>query len=228
MSDDLILVVDDDEDIRDLVERVVRRSGYRTISAPDGATALTLFMEYRPQLVVLDLSMPEMDGFDVLERLRLLGEVPVLLVSARDGEHEKVRGLRSGADDYLVKPFGNAELVARIDALLRRAGSVETAIPNYRDQLITVDFHQHLVTAGGVEVALTPLEFRLLTAFVRNAGQVLTHERLRQLVWKDRQGLASDQVKIYVGYLRRKLKVGEREAPIETLRGVGYRFLHSD
>ena len=219
-----ILVVDDDDDIRALVGELLERAGHVVIKAPDGESALKLFYSRQPDLVVLDVSMPGLDGWEVLKRIRELSDVPVLMLTARAEELEKVRGLRAGADDYVTKPFGRQELLARVDATLRRGRSAPQAQETYADDFLTVDFAQRKVTAGGVELALTPLEFRLLGAFVRNQNQVLSHDQLLELAWGDRSA-DRDQVKLYVGYLRRKLGTGVGdESPIETVRGFGYRY----
>ena len=219
-----ILVVDDDDDIRALVGELLERAGHVVIKAPDGESALKLFYSRQPDLVVLDVSMPGLDGWEVLNRIRELSDVPVLMLTARAEELEKVRGLRAGADDYVTKPFGRQELLARVDATLRRGRSAPQAQETYADDFLTVDFAQRKVTAGGVELALTPLEFRLLGAFVRNQNQVLSHDQLLELAWGDRSA-DRDQVKLYVGYLRRKLGTGVGdESPIETVRGFGYRY----
>jgi DNA-binding response OmpR family regulator len=220
-----ILVVDDDEDIRALVGELLERAGHVVIKAPDGESALKLFYSRQPDLVVLDVSMPGLDGWEVLKRIRELSDVPVLMLTARAEELEKVRGLRAGADDYVTKPFGRQELLARVDATLRRGRSAPQAQETYADDFLTVDFAQRKVTAGGVELALTPLEFRLLGAFVRNQNQVLSHDQLLELAWGDARSADRDQVKLYVGYLRRKLGTGVGdESPIETVRGFGYRY----
>ena len=219
-----ILVVDDDDDIRALVGELLERAGHVVIKAPDGESALKLFYSRKPDLVVLDVSMPGLDGWEVLNRIRELSDVPVLMLTARAEELEKVRGLRAGADDYVTKPFGRQELLARVDATLRRGRSAPQAQETYADDFLTVDFAQRKVTAGGVELALTPLEFRLLGAFVRNQNKVLSHDQLLELAWGDRSA-DRDQVKLYVGYLRRKLGTGVGdESPIETVRGFGYRY----
>jgi len=220
-----ILVVDDDDDIRALVGELLERAGHGVIKAPDGESALKLFYSRQPDLVVLDVSMPGLDGWEVLNRIRELSDVPVLMLTARAEELEKVRGLRAGADDYVTKPFGRQELLARVDATLRRGRSAPQAQETYADDFLTVDFAQRKVTAGGVELALTPLEFRVLGAFVRNQNQVLSHDQLLELAWGDARSADRDQVKLYVGYLRRKLGTGVGdESPIETVRGFGYRY----
>jgi DNA-binding response OmpR family regulator len=195
------------------------------IQAPDGESGLKLFYAQQPDLVLLDVSMPGLDGWEVLTRIRELSDVPVLMLTARAGELEKVRGLRAGADDYVTKPFGRQELLARVEAALRRGRNDQQSEQTYADDFLTVDFAQRQVRAGGVDVTLTPLEFRLLGAFVRNQNQVLSHDQLLELVWGDARSADRDQVKLYVGYLRRKLGTGAgEESPIETVRGFGYRY----
>lgn len=220
-----ILVVDDDADIRALVGELLQRAGHDVIEAPDGESGLKLFYSKRPNLVVLDVSMPGLDGWEVLKRIRELSDVPVLMLTARAEELEKVRGLRAGADDYVTKPFGRQELLARVDAGLRRGRGEQQLQEAYADDFLTVDFAQRKVTAGGTDLTLTPLEFRLLGAFVQNQNQVLSHEQLLQLAWGEARAADRDQVKLYVGYLRRKLGTGDgEESPIETIRGFGYRY----
>ena len=219
-----VLVVDDEADIRLLVRKLLERRGYTVSDAPDGRAGLRALYADPPDLVVLDVSMPELDGWRTLERIRDLSDVPVLMLTARAGELDKVRGLRAGADDYVTKPFGRQELLARVEALLRRSGARSPEAPHvYADAFVTIDFTQRRVAVDGREVELTPLEFKLLAVFVRHPNQVLSREQLLDLVWGG--GVARDQVKLYVGYLRRKLvpQAGARD-PIETVRGFGYRY----
>jgi DNA-binding response OmpR family regulator len=225
MSGQRILVVDDDTDIRALLRELLERRGFAVSEAADGRQALQELYGGRPDLVLLDVGMPGMDGWTTLERIRELSDVPVVMLTARAAELEKTRGLRAGADDYVTKPFGRQELLARIEGLLRRSGARDTAAAeSYSDAFVTIDFAQREVTARGQPVDLTPLEFKLLTAFVRNPNQVLSNEQLLVLVWGDSDA-SRDQVKLYVGYLRRKLSPGApEEAPIETRRGFGYAY----
>jgi DNA-binding response OmpR family regulator len=218
-----VLVVDDDPDIRALLRRLLERVGYEVVLAPDGRSGLRALYETGPDLVILDVAMPELDGWGVLERIRELTDIPVLMLTARANELDKVRGLRGGADDYVTKPFGRQELLARAAALLRRrAGHLD--VPDaYVDGVIQIDFAQRAVTVGGDDVTLTPLEFRLLSAFVRHPNQVLSHDQLLDLAWGDSRTVSREQVKLYVGYLRRKLGAGTPQL-IETVRGFGYRY----
>ena len=225
MSGQRILVVDDDADIRGLVRELLERRGFDVTEALDGRQALQELYGGRPDLVLLDVGMPGMDGWTTLERIRELSDVPVVMLTARSAELEKTRGLRAGADDYVTKPFGRQELLARIEGLLRRSGGRRPdAAESYSDTFVSIDFTQREVTAQGRPVQLTPLEFKLLSAFVRHPNQVLSPEQLLELVWGG--GDASrEQVKLYVGYLRKKLSPDAPEqTPIETRRGFGYTY----
>jgi DNA-binding response OmpR family regulator len=227
MSSHRILVVDDDTEIRALVRTLLERAGATVREAGDGREALRVFFDARPDLVILDVEMPEMDGWETLERLRDLSEVPVLMLTARGAEMEKVRGLRSGADDYVTKPFGRQEFLARVNALLRRSsGAKPVERETYEDGLIAIDVADARVTVNGTQVQLTPLEFRLLVTFTRHPDQVLSRDQLLDLVWGDSAAVAADQVKLYVGYLRRKLEpaLDAASMPIATVRGFGYRY----
>jgi DNA-binding response OmpR family regulator len=220
-----VLVVDDESDIRGLMLELLQRAGYDVVEAPDGNEALRRFYADHPDLVILDVQMPGVDGWSVLERIRELSDVPVIMLTARAEELDKVRGLRAGADDYVTKPFGRQELLARVEAHLRRSRDRREAPAHYADEFVEVDFAQRAVRARGERVSLTPLEFRLLSAFVRHPNQVLSHDQLVELAWGAAGSAERDQVKLYVGYLRRKL--GEApggESPIETVRGFGYRY----
>lgn len=221
-----VLVIDDDADVRALVVGLLERAGYEVNEASDGRDGLRAVFSDRPDLVLLDVTMPGLDGWGTLERIRELTDVPVLMVTARSDELEKVRGLKAGADDYLTKPFGRQELLARVEALLRRKRRTEDELPTvYADDAITVEFAQRSAQSGGVDLRLTPLEFRLLSAFVKHPNQVLSREQLLELAWGDPYGVSEDQVKLYVGYLRKKLGTDPaEESPIETVRGFGYRY----
>ncbi|HEX6117269.1 MAG TPA: response regulator transcription factor [Solirubrobacterales bacterium] len=220
-----VLLIEDEADIRALLRNVVEREGMQVIEAGDGREGLRAFYKYQPDLVVLDLGLPELDGLQVLERIRELGDVPVLILSARGSELDKVRGLRGGADDYLTKPFGRQELVARMEAIIRRAGVRNPAVAEVlADELLEIDFPHRRVTAAGNEVELTPTEFRLAAAFARHPDQVLSRDQILEMVWADSSRHSPDQVRLYVGYLRRKLRDASGAEPIETVHGFGYRY----
>lgn len=218
-------MVDDDVIARDLLRGVLERAGHEVREAPDGRAGLRELYAAPPDLVILDVEMPELDGWAVLERIRDLSDVPVLMLTAHETELERVRGLRGGADDYVVKPFGSQELVARVHAILRRAGARASEQQTYADARLTIDFAQREVRYDGREVRLTPLEFKLLATVVRHPNQVLSREQLLELVWGDAFAISPEQVKLYVGYLRRKLDpAAPHSTPIETVRGFGYRY----
>jgi DNA-binding response OmpR family regulator len=185
---------------------------------------LRVLYRTRPDLVILDVAMPGLDGWTTLERIRHVTDVPILMLSGRDAELEKVRGLRAGADDYVTKPFSPPELLARIEALLRRRRNGHGAEPHYEDSLVEIDFGAAEARVLGRPLALSPQELRLLTAFVRHPGQVLSTDQLLALAWGDRD-LPRERVKIYVSYLRDKFRAQHvEEPPIRTVRGFGYRY----
>ncbi|MDX6512076.1 MAG: hypothetical protein QOE36_1580 [Gaiellaceae bacterium] len=219
-SERTILVIDDSDSARAFVEKGLAGAGYRTVSAADGREGLRRLYETHPDLVLLDVVMPELDGWQTLELIRQVSDVPVIMVTGNDMEVERVRGLRAGADDYVGKPFGTAELLARVEAVLRRSGGEPEVRKVYDDGVVAIDYAASEARVHGEPIALTPLEFRLLTALVEHPGHVLSRGQLLELAWGYNQG-GGDQVKIYVGYLRRKLGVPEL---IETVRGFGYRY----
>jgi len=221
--------VEDEDDVRRLVRVLLERAGHSVVEAANGLEALSVLEADAPDLVVLDVAMPELDGWQTLERIRDLSDVPVLILTARVGELDKVRGLRGGADDYVTKPFGRQELLARVEALLRRTSGPPEVRAAYEDGALRIDYVSREVTVGDGDlrrpVQLTPLEFKLLSAFVRHPNETLSRTRLLELVWGDVDGFGGDQVKLYVGYLRRKLGWGPSDGgPLETIRGFGYRY----
>ncbi|MET9210643.1 MULTISPECIES: response regulator transcription factor [unclassified Nocardia] len=220
-----VLVVDDDEDVLASVERGLRLSGFQVLVARDGAAALRAVSEHAPDAVVLDMNMPVLDGAGVVTALRAMGnDVPVCVLSARASVDDRIAGLESGADDYLVKPFELAELVARIRALLRRrTDTPEPVAPG----AITVgplqlDVAGYRALLRGKEIELTKREFELLSTLARNAGVVLTRERLLELVWGYDFIADTNVVDVFVGYLRRKLEIDDTPRILHTIRGVGF------
>jgi DNA-binding response OmpR family regulator len=219
-----VLVIDDDADERTLLKSLYGRSDAEVIEATSGIEGLKALYRARPDLVVLDDETPDLDGWQMVERIRQLTDVPLLMLSVSDIDREKVRALRAGADDYVTKPFGREELLARSEALLRRRRTNDDAPRRYADSLVQVDFAAAEARVGDQPLQLSPLEFRLLTAFVRNTNNVLSQDDLLDLAWGDRT-LARERVKIYVGYLRSKLRAaGVSDSAIETVRGFGYRY----
>lgn len=225
MTGERVLLVEDDADIWRCVEILLRRAGYEPTWAADGREGLRRFGTDRPHVVILDLSLPVLSGWAVLERIRTVSQVPVMVLTARDLERDKVRGLMSGADDYLTKPFGNDELVARVGALLRRSPPQDDEDAVYDDGLLRIDFGTRDVRVDGRTVDLTPTELRLLTALVRSARQVLSPSQLLVQGWNDSSGASPGRVKFSVLGLRRKLGWADlRTSPIENVRGFGYRY----
>jgi len=221
-----VLVIEDDQDISLGIRTVLSRSGFEVASSGDGKQGLRAFHAARPDLVVLDIGLPSLDGWGVLERIRDMSDVPVLILTAHGSESDKVRGLNSGADDYLTKPFGNRELAARVEALLRRPRTEQAQAEVYDDGNLLVRLGAREVSVGGAQVTLTPTEFRLLAALIRHPGQTLTPDQLLELAWNDPLGVGPERVKFGVMRLRRKLGqgAGEPGALIESVRGFGYRY----
>jgi len=221
-----ILIIDDSPDLLRIVQLCLEREDYVVSTARNGREGLQRTYSTQPDLVILDVMMPGMDGWDVLSRLREMSDVPVVMLTAKGRELDIVRGLGLGADDYITKPFGSAELVARVQALLRRnrmpAGR---RVSRYQDNGLTVDLERHEVRARGFPVDLTPTEFRLLAVLVQNVGRVVPHHTLLTQVWGDEYANEVHYLKLYIRYLRQKIE----ESPsnpryILTEWGVGYRF----
>jgi DNA-binding response OmpR family regulator len=218
-----ILIVEDDEGSRTLLRRVLQRHGLEVLEATDATGALRLLFGERPDLVVVDLGLPDLAGDKLIGRIRELTDVPVMVVTAERAETAAVQSLRAGADDYITKPFGVQELLARVEVLLRRSIPPQAPPQRYSDGLLEIDFSSLEVRAGGRVIELTALQLRLLTALVRHRGQVLSAEQLLKLAWDDDLG-RRDRVKLYVGYLRRSFRDHGVDLPIETVRGFGYRY----
>jgi DNA-binding response OmpR family regulator len=221
-----VLCIEDEEDIALAIRMVLRRAGFDVVCAADGKEGLRAFHAERPDVVLLDIGLPTMDGREVLERIRDLSDVPVIILTAHGQESDKVHGLALGADDYLTKPFGNAELVARVQALLRRSRPSRPEAEVYADAIIQLNFAAREVRIGDEVVALTPSEFRLLAALVRHAGQTLSPDQLLEQAWNDPMRVGPERVKFAIMRLRRKLGQGESTGPpIEAVRGFGYRYV---
>jgi two-component system response regulator MprA len=216
-----ILVVDDDRKITDMLRRTLAYEGYRVVTAADGLEALAKAQADRPDLVVLDWLMPGLDGIEIARHLRATGGTPILMLTARDTIENRVEGLDSGADDYLVKPFAPEELLARIRALLRRADPASDEQPlGYAD--LQLDPLTRETRRGDRSFSLTPKEFDLLQYLMRHPRQVLARDRILQEVWGyDFEG-NGNVLEVYVGYLRTKTEAGGEPRLIQTVRGIGY------
>jgi DNA-binding response OmpR family regulator len=225
MSSQRILLIDDSESERAIVTARLEQHGYLVSSAVDGSEGLRKVYELKPSLILLDVVMPGLDGWQVLERIREVSNIPVIMLTSRDSELERVRGLRGGADDYVAKPFSGAELLARVDAVLRRTSSERDVKQVYEDGEIAIDFMGGEVRVRGELVALTPLEFRLLSTLTEHPNQLLSRDQLLEHVWGDAFSRGGDEVKLYVRYLRLKIERDPAKPTlVETVRGFGYRY----
>ncbi|MFV0462376.1 MAG: response regulator transcription factor [Nostocoides sp.] len=220
-----LLVVEDDADIALALRTLLVRAGHEVAEAADGALGLRRLHERHPDLVILDLGLPVMDGWELLRRIRDVTDVPVMLLTAAGREEDKVRGLRGGADDYLTKPYPTAELLARVDALLRRSGQTRYSADDSVHGIVVLSPARHAVTVGSEPVPVSPLEFRLLSTFMQHEGQVLTAEQLLDQVWDDPTGIGPERVKFAVLRLRKKLGWADpATTPLVAVRGIGYRL----
>lgn len=218
-----LLVVDDDPRITELLRRILAYEGYSVAIAASGQDALSRTLEHPPDLIVLDILLPGLDGLEVARRLREAGDtVPILMLTARDAVENRVEGLTVGADDYLVKPFAPEELVARVKALLRRSQAERHEVLRYAD--VELDTGTRLAHRGAREIELSPTEYELISLFLRRPRQVLTREIIMDRIWGlDFEG-SSNILEVYVGYLRAKLEAEGEPRLIHTIRGVGYVF----
>ena len=222
-----VLLIEDDGKIRRFIRMTLENAGITVFEAETGREGLAEAARQNPDLMILDLGLPDMDGIDVIRQLRTWSDVPVVVLSARSSETQKVLALDGGADDYLTKPFGNLELMARLRLHLRRRSVEENdLIPYFIFGHVEVDLVQRRVTRAGEVVHLTPIEYKLLCALIRRAGKVLTHAHLLREAWGDGHTNNSHYLRVYMGHLRQKLE-DEPTRPkfIITETGVGYRLL---
>jgi two-component system OmpR family response regulator len=222
MPGERLLLVDDEDNLRSMLDAALRHNGFEITSVATGRDAIDAVAASEPDLVLLDVMLPDLDGFEVCRRLRTAGSrTPVLFLTARDGTEDKVRGLTLGGDDYLVKPFSLEELVARVQAILRRAGLAREELAVLRCADLEMHDEAHRVTRAGVDVALSPTEYSLLRYLLLNQGRVLSKPQILDRVWHYDFGGDGGVVETYIGYLRRKLDNVEPRL-IHTIRGVGY------
>lgn len=215
-----ILVVEDDEGIIRVLRRALTYEGYTVDTAPDGETALNLVHEHQPDLVVLDLMLPGMDGLEVCQRIRSESSMPIIMLTAKDAIQDRILGLDAGADDYLVKPFDLEELLARLRALLRRTQMDRSTTLTFAD--LSLDTFTRIATRGAREITLTAKEYDLLELFLRHPRQVLSRDKIFDRVWGYDFGGESNVLDVYIRYLRQKLESAGEPRLLYTSRGVGY------
>jgi two-component system, OmpR family, KDP operon response regulator KdpE len=225
-SESLVLLIEDDPQVRRFLRTSLKAHGFAVLEAADGAAGLRDATQHLPEIVLLDLGLPDMDGIEVVQRLRTWSRVPLLILSARGEERRKVEALDAGADDYLTKPFGFAELLARMRAALRRARNPEGAEQSVLAHgPLRIDLARHRVELDGREVRLTPIEFRLLAVLARHAGRVVTHRQLLTEVWGPQSAAETQYLRVYLTHLRRKLEPDPVRGRIfHNEAGVGYRL----
>jgi two-component system KDP operon response regulator KdpE len=224
----IVLVIDDEPQIRRLLRVTLEANGYDVAESPTGADGLVQAAQCRAQVILLDLGLPDMNGLEVLKRLREWSRVPVIILSVRDREEEKAAALDAGADDYVTKPFGSAELLARLRVALRHSEK-QNEDPIFRSGPLVVDLADRHVTVGGKEISLTATEYNLLRLLVRHAGKVLTHRFLLREVWGPNAENQSHYLRVYIARLREKLKTDSGQPDILlTEPGVGYRLVETN
>jgi len=225
----LILLVEDEPQMRRFLRVALEGSGYRYLEAGTGQEGLALAVQHRPEAILLDLGLPDMDGLDLVTRLREWSRIPVIVISARGQETDKVGALDAGADDYLTKPFGTRELLARVRVALRHAGPEAQQEPVFVLDRWRVDLAKRQVLMDGKEVHLTPLEYSLFTTLIRHAGKVVTHRQLLKEVWGGAAGAQPLYLRVYMTQLRHKLEAEpSRPKYLQTEPGVGYRLRTED
>lgn len=226
MNEPNILVIEDDQTIQNFIKISLKTKGYRYVLAEDGLTGISLFYANNPDMVLLDLGLPDMDGMEVLRQIRQESETPVIIVSARGQEKEKVGALDEGADDYIVKPFNAGEMLARIRVALRHKGTAVKPMTEFELDGIKIDFDRRKVYKRGEEIHLTPLEYKMVVLMVNNRGKVLTHKYIQQEVWG--YGTTDDyqSLRVFMANIRRKIEDDTTKPRyILTEVGVGYRFV---
>jgi two-component system KDP operon response regulator KdpE len=220
-----VLVVDDEPQIRRFLRTSLDAHGYEIVEAEDGQSAIKRMTVEKPDVLVLDLGLPDMEGLDVIKRVREWSDVPIIVLTARNREADKIEALDRGADDYLTKPFGMGELMARIRAALRHRVQSKGAQPVFKLGTIVVDLVKRLVTRDGDEVKLSPREYDLLRVLVQNAGRVVTHQQILKEVWGPAHVEDTQYLRVYVGQLRQKLEPDpDQPRYLVTEPGVGYRL----
>lgn len=227
MKDKKILLIDDDSGFLYLTGLLFKKAGARVFTARDGLEGISKLFTHQPDLTLLDLEMPGMNGFEICSRIRQISDTPIIIVTALNEERDMLKGLEAGADDYLTKPFNPEILLARAAAVLRRSGQghSQAELFNFDNGYLVIDFERHEVLVNGKRVKITPTEFSLLAYLVRNAGKVLTFEQILAKVWGNQYGRSAEYVHVYISQLRNKIEANPRQPRyLLTIHGVGYVF----
>jgi len=222
------LIIDDEQQIRRLLHACLEANDYRVVEAATGAEGIAEAAQRPPDVVILDLGLPDMDGVTVLQRLRQWSQVPVVVLSVRDAAEAMIAALDNGADDYITKPFRTGELLARLRVAQRRV-QLSAGSPVFRSGDLEVDLTSRVVSVKGAEVKLTPIEYSLLRLFVQHAGRVLTHQYILREVWGPNQAEHTDYLRVHIAHLREKLEPkSARSSFLKTESGIGYRFIDKE
>ena len=222
-----ILIIEDEKNILDFMSRTLKANGYKTTTVTSGKAGLSIINSQCPDLILLDLGLPDMDGNDIIASVREWTSCPIIVISARTGEHDKVAALDLGADDYITKPFGTSELLARIRVALRKSNQIpeEKKEKIFQCDYLKVDWEKHQVSIDGKEVHLTPMEYKILKLLIDNRGKVLTHNYILSQIWGSAQGVEAANLRVFMAALRRKIEKDPGNCRfILTEVGVGYRF----
>ena len=228
MDKTLILVVEDDIPVQNLIPVTLKAEGYRYLTAQTGQAAVISAATHNPDIILLDLGLPDLDGVEVIRRVRSWSNVPIIVISARSEDPDKIDALDAGADDYLTKPFSVAELLARLRVTLRRlsAASPDSASSVFHNGALTIDYAAGYASLDGEEIRLTPIEYKLLCLLSRNVGKVLTHKYITQNIWGDSLESSTASLRVFMATLRKKLmRTPDSPAFIQTHVGVGYRMI---
>ncbi len=227
MSKPTILIVEDDAPIRNLISVTLKSRDYKYITAQNGESAIMQASSHNPDIVLLDLGLPDMDGVEVIKKIRTWSNMPIIVISARSEDHDKIEALDAGADDYLTKPFSVEELLARLRATQRRLAVMQTGTQSsvFHNGRLTVDFAAGCAYFDDVELHLTPMEYKLLCLLARNVGKVLTHTFITGKIWGSSMENDVASLRVFMATLRRKIESGGEVQYIQTHIGIGYRMI---
>lgn len=230
MNKPFILVVEDDSSVRNLITTTLKSSDYRYISAPNGESAIAAASTQQPDIVLLDLGLPDLDGVEIIKRIRTWSQMPIIVISARSEDSDKIAALDAGADDYLTKPFSVAELLARLRVTQRRLGSLEVKeeASTFQNGSLSINYGAGCAYFDGAELKLTPTEYKLLCLLARNVGKVLTHTHLTDKIWGSSWESDMASLRVHMATLRKKLEKNSQTQYIQTHIGIGYRMLKID